>query len=167
MHTFETLEFYRGMSNQYPIDRPVLVETRKNRVPRDTIPEVHIAADDWFNKRFGVRYRSQSVFLTSRCAVARGYGATPEHAFRVLPLGQYSFCWSPVADDMLKLMYDGVQAKDCPARLEAARYSENDLLEAHDSGHEVMLFCERYVAIPIGLFDLKSNVPEVSKIIIL
>lgn len=166
MFTFETLEFYRGMSSKYSLDHPSIISTRKDRNPKDTSLEVHNAADAWFERKFGVKYRSQAVFLTSRLPIARKYGATPEHAFRILPLGQYSFCWSPATEDMLSLVYNGVRPEDCPDKLESAQYTESDLKRAHESGHELMLYCERYIAVPISLCGRRDDVLKESSIII-
>lgn len=159
METFETFEFYRGMSEVYPIDRPIVKKTRKDRAPRDTKTLIHSAADNWFLNRFGVNYRSQAVLVTSRQDFARKYAATVDHVYRIIPMGKYSFCWSPFATDMLELVYDVSESEACQSKLASAMYQEIDLAAAHEAGHEVMLFCDQYVAIPVGLCGNAINGP--------
>ncbi len=151
--TFEVLPFYRGMAKHDP-NVPIVVETRKDRVPRDTDKAIHGRADAWFERRFGIKYRSQSVFITSNKFTAAGYaGHSERHVFRIIPLGSYRYCWSPKALDMLAL----VASASMPIEdlLAGAGYTESSLQRAHDLGHEVMLFCEEYIAIPSHLIDGK------------
>ncbi|WP_223435338.1 MULTISPECIES: hypothetical protein [unclassified Pseudomonas] len=149
--SFEKLAFYRGVSDNFPLDHPMIVMTRKNRKPRDTNIELHNAADEWFFEKFGVKYRSQAVFVTPQLDVARGYGATFDHVVRVIPLGGYSFCWSKKFADMLLLLNDGVKLAEVSAYLDRAEYTELDLSSAYTSGNELMLYCNAYVAIPVLL----------------
>ena len=151
MHSFETLAFYRGVNTEMPLDRPTLVRTRKNRKPRDTAPHIHEAADAWFRASFGVGYRSEAVFLTSSRFTAQLYGKSPDHCYRVIPLGRYSFCWSSKFADFLHLAKDVPSAKELTIRLLNAGYTDTNLEAAHKSGNELMLFCEMYIAVPVVL----------------
>ncbi|MDO8770388.1 MAG: hypothetical protein Q7K57_17140 [Burkholderiaceae bacterium] len=151
MASFETLSFYRGVSNETPLDRPSLIHTRKNRRPRDTPICLHEAADKWFKASFGVAYRSQAVFLTPNRMTAQFYGKSPNHCVRVVPLGEYSYCWSSKYSDFLHLAKDAPTADELTARLPDAGYGTTDLALAHQSGNELMLCCDVYMAVPIGL----------------
>jgi hypothetical protein len=41
--------------------------------------------------------------------------------------------------------------------LNSAEYREVGLSEAHELGHEVMLYCEKYIAIPRGILEPPSS----------
>jgi len=166
MHSFENLAFLRGTSAAWPTDRPYLNKPRSSRIPRDTPRELHLAADEWFRKRFGVAHRSQSIFLTSQMVVAASYAKSPDHVVRVIPIGQYKYCWSRKTSDLLSILkrLDGPDAVE--RTLDGAEYTDDDLATAHSYGHEVMLHCESYIAIPVGLIEPQKT-EERPKVILL
>ncbi|MFJ4496618.1 hypothetical protein [Pseudomonas atacamensis] len=151
MPTFDDLVFYRGFSASHDMTQRQVHVTRKNRRARDLSPEIHASADEWFMKNFGVFYRSQSVFVTSDLNVAIAYAESPAHVGRVIPIDKYSFCWSKQLRDMMELFIGGALAGRVHQELDAAGYTEADLSSAHASGHEVMLFCDSYLSIPLNL----------------
>lgn len=144
MESFETLPFLRGISTNSA--HPFVAHVRKDRQPRDLAIELHEAADEWFLRRFGIKFRSQSIFVTSLHVVASGYGC---QTVRIIPLGNYRYCWSRTTSDLL-LLLKGKSANEVWGILDAAQYVDSDLSDAHSKGHEVMLHCEEYVAIPFG-----------------
>lgn len=146
--TFETLKFFRGIKDQIPLDRPSIHETRMDRRPRDSALHLHSAADNWFNEKFGTRYRSQALFVTSDWATARLYASSDDRVFRIVPLTDYKFCWSPQLKDFLEYGLRPNQAETISQFLDRSDYTEIDLLAAHGSGHEVMLHCAEYLAVP-------------------
>lgn len=159
MDTFESLVFYRGISAQYPIDRPFLVAPRQDRRPKNSSPHFHEIADQWFERRFGIRYRSNGIFVTSRPLSASAYAASADHVVRIIPTSNYRYCWSPNVSDLL---FAASRLAEAPAAeierwLNDAQYCENGLHEAHTAGHEVMLYCAQYVAIPRNLIDAKTG----------
>lgn len=165
MDSFETLTFFRGVSARYDPQQPTIHDMRRNRRPKDTSIEFHNIADRWFLSHFGVSYRSQALLLTSRQLTAQAYAATPAHVMRILPLSRYRYCWSPNAVDLLfaAKRLDGAIPSEVEAHLTSLDYREDDLAEAHAAGHEVMLHCERYIAIPVHLnSDQRAGSPESS-----
>ena len=140
----------------YTIDRATVVVPRLDRKPRNSSPVFHELANQWFVSRFGTPYRS-GVFLTARPEAAAPYAASPAHVMRVVPLSAYSYCWSPTITDLL---FAATTLEDMPEAINAflagAGYREDGLDAAHASGHEVMLCCERYLAVPVGLLDLSA-----------
>lgn len=153
LETFEVLPFFRGISDARLHDSSLILETRKDRKPRDTPLELHERADSWFAAQFGTRYRSQALFVTSSISTARSYVKADKHVARILPLGPYKFCWSPLVSDMLMLAVDFPEADVFERELGRRQYQELDLHGAHSSGNEVMLYCERYIAVPVHLLD--------------
>ena len=150
MSSFEVLSFYRGLSARYDIAHPSVHTTRKDRRPRDMRKHFHDVADDWFLAKFGVRYRSQAVFVSSNVDVASAYAATSNHIVRVIPLGPYRYCWSSQFSDLLEVCLHSPDIEEFKEDLVNARYKENCLEDAHRLGHEVMIFCESYICIPIN-----------------
>lgn len=157
--TFETLTFYRGMAMKYPTDRPFIKEPRTDRRPKDSSQTFHAAADEWFLKRFGVRYRSQVVCVTSRRLTAQTYAATSLHLMRIIPLAEYRYCWSPKVTDLLFKAKELAEAPSIVVHefLDSADYRESGLEEASGLGNEVMLHCSRYVAIPARLLGVENS----------
>lgn len=151
--SFETLEFFRGMSKPLTNgNNPVIISTNKNRQPKDMPIHLHNQADKWFETEFGIRYRSQALFVTSSKFIATQYAKDKDsqYVFRIIPLGSYKFCWSSNHADLLAYL-QVEKNMSITEFLNKANYSESALKAAHDSGHELMLFCEKYIAIPCTL----------------
>ncbi|MDG2518290.1 hypothetical protein [Lysobacter soli] len=159
MSTFETLPFYRGVSDRYPADRPSIHTPRLDRRPRNSAAFFHTTADEWFHKKFGIRYRSQGLLLTSRFLSASTYAGPSGRVMRILPLSHYRFCWSPNVSDLLFTANQLAEetSERIGEHLDSLNFVESDLIGAHECGHEVMLHCDRYVAIPTNLLDLPSD----------
>jgi hypothetical protein len=167
MHSFESLNFYRGVSERYNPVHPSIHMMRNDRKPRDSGLHFHQIADEWFRARFGVQYRSQALHVTSKQLTAQAYAASPAHVMRIMPLSEYRFCWSPNASDLLFAAKKLAAAapKEIQEHLESLAYREDNLFAAHSSGNEVMLHCERYIVIP-GELDLAAA-KETSESVIL
>jgi hypothetical protein len=159
MSSFESLIFYRGVSVKYEIDRPSVIEMRRDRIPKNSSIDFHLAADNWFLKRFGVAYRSQALFLCSRQLTAQTYAASPKHVMRIVPLTAYKYCWSPKVSDLLfaATTFATADVSMVENHLDSVGYREDGLTDAHDAGHEVMLHCERYMAIPVDLCTKEAS----------
>ena len=72
-------------------------KVRKNRKPKDTPQEIHQMVDDWFKKKFGVRVRSNSMFLSFNRSVAINYGNT---TYIIFPIGKYKLFSSSSVEDL-------------------------------------------------------------------
>lgn len=153
MSSFESLVFYRGVSSSYAVDRPSILEPRRDRRPKNSSIDFHTAADNWFLKRFGIAYRSQGLFLCARMLTAHAYAASPAHVMRIVPLSAYRYCWSPTISDLLfaATKLASAETSEVEKHLDSAGYREEGLADAYAAGHEVMLHCERYIAIPVRL----------------
>lgn len=167
MTTFETLAFYRGVSSKYPTDRPSILTPRRDRKPKNSSEAFHTASDAWFDMRFGIRYRSQGLFLTSNINSAANHAATSAHIMRVVPLSSYRYCWSRTISDLLytATQLESPSKEQIEKHLHEANYLESDLEGAHKLGNEVMLYCDRYMAIPIGQLGIAQS--QVERTIIL
>jgi len=146
--SFESLKFFRGVGHDIQVDRPTIHKTRMDRRPRDLALQLHEEANQWFNNKFGIQYRSQALFVSGSWTSARAYAASDEHVVRIIPLTPYRFCWSSTLRDLLEYHASADNGESMSTFLERSMYSEDDLRAANVSGHEVMLHCTEYVAIP-------------------
>lgn len=71
------------------------ITVNKNRKPVDTDSVVHYYADEWFNRQFGKRFRSTSIFTTGSLSQSSTY----DFPHVVFIKGDYDFCWSPYVKD--------------------------------------------------------------------
>ena len=62
------------------------------RRPLHTPPPLHLVADDWFFRTFGIRYRSNAVFCTTDREFAASFG--DGNVRYIYPVGEYRICWS-------------------------------------------------------------------------
>ena len=71
-------------------------KTRKNRRPKDSTDMIHDFFDEQFDKHYGIRGRSECIFVTGDNKEAANYG--PVNI--VLPIGDYNILWSPDINDL-------------------------------------------------------------------
>lgn len=87
---------FRGYGNEYSQHDVVFTKPiRTDRTPRDLHLRWHNLFDDFFEQKFGIRFRSASLFTTGYFVAASHYG-TP---YIVIPAGGFKFCWSPAIED--------------------------------------------------------------------
>ncbi len=86
----------KGNSNYFI--KPV----RKDRAPLDMSRYHHNALDDLFNKKYGWKARSNSIFVTGRAAFAAGYGAV----YMIFPIDRYKTIYNPNIKDLLLTVED-------------------------------------------------------------
>lgn len=131
--------------------------TKPNRHPLDTSIETHQIADQWFEQKFGIRFRSAHVvFVTSDDDTAFEYGGVG----MVIPIGDFSFCWSSKYADVfytklnerhIKFQIDAQSNKRGITKeqviidtLENANYQDSNLIAAIFSQNEIMIHCQKY-----------------------
>ena len=85
--------FWRGTYKHF--DDYIVIKTRTNRKPMTTKAPFHEWADEYFQKYFGWKARSEGVFATPSNYEASAYG--PPCMF--FPIGNYKYIWSPDIDD--------------------------------------------------------------------
>ena len=69
---------------------------RNEREPKDINIDIHNDFDDEFNKQFGWKARSNTLFVTGKESAAFEYGNT----YMIFPYGRYKFLWSPIVVDL-------------------------------------------------------------------
>lgn len=125
-------------------------EVRRDRRPKNMPLELHTAADEWFSRQFGVRYRGAGLFCTGDRAQAARHGAV----CLVFPVEGFQFCWSPRVTDLHDWSVAGghltLSPEEFADRLGGLEYRERDLAAAAASGCEVMVACACYHAVVVG-----------------
>jgi hypothetical protein len=102
------------------------------------------------NDNYGLDYRSMALFCTGKLEVARGYAAVPGFVvIEILPLGDFSLCFSSKCYDLyahfqFKGKLSDEQIRNSIVDLNFVEYKNGGLLEARQSGCEVMLFAQRF-----------------------
>ncbi|WP_415396242.1 hypothetical protein [Sulfurimonas sp. CS5] len=91
------MKLYRGFKNLPQID--TIITTRKNRKPKHLPLELHEKVDEYFFNKFGIKFRSQSVFCTGKMKSALDYGKVAI----IEPVGHFEICWSPKCYDLIEI----------------------------------------------------------------
>jgi hypothetical protein len=150
---------YRGLRTG--VDVFAKLNVRKDRKPKDMPPEFHEALNDYLVKKFGIPYRSESIFVTSRRNDAASYG----DVCYVFPIGDFTFIWDKIIDDPWIDLVDrnrwlgNYEVKDFVTYLEAHdSYQDTDFIGAAISENEIMIACDSYYA--INTYQLASRKME-------
>lgn len=148
---------FRGISNGLSKVVGVMYkgETHAVRKPSDTFWKDHGIADQWFLEHFGIAYRSDHIMFCSGNKVSAGtYG----RLYRVIPIGQFTFCWADQIKDMADHMpksnvlpyddkRDDLRKEMIYKALDAGDYRDRDLRGGIIVGHEIMVRCNEYYAL--------------------
>jgi hypothetical protein len=99
---FETLK--RGMKNKPKL---FIGNVRLDRKPTDTPLPIHEFMDNWFYKKFGVKFRSNAMFVTKSRGSAQIYG----DVYIVFPIGEFKYCYSSTIDDLYATIANKIESK--------------------------------------------------------
>lgn len=126
-----------------------------SRNPRDLDLAIHIIADLWFFREFGIRARSSCLICSTDIEQARKYAGTTGSVMLIDPVSPFKIIYAEKVRDMHSITYA------CPNPLDAGPI--NDWLAAMgyecvdspcliNSKHfgEVMIDCESFVATNLG-----------------
>ncbi len=153
--------FYRGDDDFGLITKH---QVKTSRIPIDTPREVQELVDDWFEEKFNRRFRSSSVFATSKRDQARCYGRS---LYLFVPTDGYEYCWSPVYHDFYThlgaLKYEHTK-QEIEQFLINGKYQTTGLQAAHDSGKEIMFTNCNYFLIKESYIPLLASYPAGKKL---
>jgi len=126
-------------------------KVNKARPPKDTPMNIHKTADEWFNKKFHIKFRSQGLFGFGAVVSANNYG----RVYTIFPIGEFDYCYSNAYDDLTEIISAKAPAKataeDIEEILEDGYYKFNvDLVKVINKKewNEIMISCDSYYAIP-------------------
>jgi len=146
---------YRGMKKA-----PIIFigkKVRTNRKPTDTKLATHKKFNIAFDKGFGIKARSDCLFIAGSFKDARYYGDGTAHI--IFPEGKFDFLWSPSVKD---LYLSNVRAECDHGKL--SQEEINDLIKRSyiknkslttgiKSGNEIMIKCKSYSGIDVKYID--------------
>ena len=136
------LTAFRGSKLWQPSGAPLVVASPENRRPVHMPERVQQEIDDYFEKRFGIRFRQRSLFATGSFGEARLHGVVRA----ITPQAPFCFCWSPSSADLFEEYGAKPDAKPLVAWLEELQFRCDGLSDALRSGHEVMLVGPAFLA---------------------
>lgn len=144
---------YRGVESKLPAFE--LYKNRGKRRPMNTKPMIQALIDDWFAKKFGVRFRAESVFAIGDPNVAASYGSL----YVLFPIGEFKYCWSPDVEDLFMVIRDinnlpitATTETVIPQLMANARYQTTDLARALGTNCEVMINCKQYYMLDMDMY---------------
>jgi hypothetical protein len=167
---FKTLK--RGMKNKPKL---FIGNVRPDRRPSDTPLPIHEFMDNWFYKKFGVKFRSNAMFAT-KSQSARLYG----DVYIVFPIGEFKYCYSSTIDDLYATIANKIESKLSSHYAPLTKEKFNDFLSDDDNLKfaidivekiltdskyidsdlekvsyfpEIMINCKSYLAIKSNLYD--------------
>lgn len=77
---------------------------RTDRKPKDTPIDIHNMVDDWFYKKFGIKARSNVVFVTFDPDLTEDFG----ELYLIFPIGQYKVISSASVVDLYMTIEDAM-----------------------------------------------------------
>src|SRR5574343_260209 len=162
--------FLRGSRNKVSYDGYLSIVPRSDRRPSDTNIIIHNELDSKFRKIFGLKARSEGVFVTGSVDQAGEYGI---YTYAFFPIGKYKFIWSTdikdatVYTDNIIFLYrkkiHDINYNPDPNDTDFLSYfhnkypfdtySDKNLAKALDSQNEVMFKCDKYYLVDIFELD--------------
>jgi hypothetical protein len=143
------IKLYRGFNEKFESGKQKNKWRDTARSPRDSNPDAHCYADEWFNDIFAVRARSGTLICSSDIEQAKTY-ADHGCVMRIQPVNPYRLIYSSSVTDFLNyaMEVDGRRRDAMRDWLSNQNYKMIDdinLLPEEFVG-EVMVDCEYYDA---------------------
>lgn len=161
-NSFDFEPFYRGMKNKPNI---LIGSVRTDRKPMNTPLPIHEFMDNWFYKKFGVKFRSNAMFTIKDKPNAKFFG----DVYIVFPIGEFKYCYSNDVFDLYDLIiskiqqYTDINATDINTFLSDKQHLKTVIdivekilidsnyvdsnLKALSVNSEIMINCKSYLAI--------------------
>jgi hypothetical protein len=117
---------FRGFAKK--LDTLGEFKIRTDRTPLDTSKELSTKMDSLFNKKFGVKLRSASLFCTYSISLANSFKRLGETAI-IIPKPGSSFYFSEVVKDMTRFLYFPKSSE----MITALDYKADDVKDLADS----------------------------------
>jgi hypothetical protein len=152
---------YRGMRVRFSPDICIKYP-RTSRRPLTTDKKVHEFTDDYFKHKFGIKFRSESIFVSRSKPLAVTYG----DPYVIFPLDRVNFAWSPNVEDFTYSAHEfserfkdresisSSEIADFEKFMDSLDYKCNDdslrneyVKFSNLKQYEVMIQCDEYLAI--------------------
>jgi hypothetical protein len=163
------LSLYRGVDVD---DGRIFIQKRARlniRDPQGMSVRDQRAANSYFKRKFGQPFRFSAI-CTGDIEFASDFG----EAYWVFPIGEFSFCWSPIVDDLnqyINLDFVPVSERQSKGKMklqqaiteigysaamnktmESLKYQTTDLNRAIKSGNEIMIRCTSWYGVNVYEF---------------
>jgi hypothetical protein len=146
-----------------------LINVDLTRMPRDTRHYIHEMLNDWFVRKTGIAYRSQSIFCTgSRFTAnqyATGWGNHDNGSTVIMiPVGNFNYCWSSEIEDLFSYLESDVDTSDLTQGklnllMNNNKYVQNTgLKQAIASNNEIMVNCNQVYIVSEDWVNYIGNV---------
>jgi hypothetical protein len=155
--------------------RTCLIKTvRKDRTRLDNNPQFHEVVDNIFQEKFKWKPRSQGMFCSSDRDEIEGYGSP----YMVFPMGRFKYLWAPEVKDLIIQMNKAARQvgvfngrnndfddetvrlfKEIMEPYIEGTYKDHDLHHAIDMGNEIMIGCDKYLAVPVPRSIINDREP--------
>lgn len=153
-----TAKLFRGMKGNSMVLKK---QTRINRQSLAMPEKEKEILDDAMMQVFGYPFRSKVAFTSGNSRRVELFGS----AYIIFPIGNFTYLWSPEVDDLNEndewtQMYkqNEINHDSVVKFLKERNYmKDKNLIEAIDSGNEVMIGTEEYYAIDKGFFITKMK----------
>ena len=124
--TFDFKTLKRGMKNKPDL---FIANVRPDRKPTDTPLPIHEFMDNWFYKKFGVKFRSNAMFATKSTGSSQIYGTV----YVVFPIGEFKYCYSTVVSDLYVDITSKIESKLSSHYAPLSKEKFNDFLSDEDN----------------------------------
>jgi hypothetical protein len=121
------------------------------RAPRTMPQKLHNEIDEWFYKRFQIRYRSASIFCTGNVDQAKKYLDKSTTLLELCPIDEYSLAYCPIVVDLFDFICDEyfvhnivVDVEKLMNELPYVQSKNSGLKEAAQSKCEVMIVAKKF-----------------------
>jgi hypothetical protein len=158
---------FRGMK---AADKMGVKSVRRDRKPLNTAIYTHNLLDSIFEKQFGIKARSQTLFTYLRRKDVAPYINSSEEIYVVIPVNKdLKFIFSPYVDD-LKVHIDDHIANDenFESNLEKIIKTYKVTNTVPDTLHEIMCLCDSYYFISVSylenVYTFDIEVPDKMKV---
>jgi hypothetical protein len=141
-------------------------KVRTDRKPKDTPIDIHKWIDDWFYEKFGIRVRSNCIFVSFDYEVANDYG----DPCYIIPIGRYitiassiyTDLYNDILQDRLNIGYEKIEKSELISYLKLGKYEKNKKMSNKKT--EYMIICKEYYAIKMNSLnkhDIKKILFEI------
>ena len=141
---------------------------RRDRMPRETYPWIHMIIDGLLEKKFGLKIRSNGVFVSPLKSIATGYGKfritkygshTCSHIF--IPANGFRYFWNPKIEDLFVDIKDRSWYEKDPNLWSKKELDEvKEICDGYKEGgieevewQELTFVCDNYYMLDLDYYD--------------
>ena len=136
---------YRGFSRRVE-GRVLTIASPELRQPRNMPVDVQTSIDNWFERKFGIRFRQRSLFATGSLEIAESYASERGEVRSLEPQADFCFCWSEECVDLYSEYQQSYSGESIDQLMERLDFRCDNLDYALRTGNEIMFVCRQVAA---------------------